>query len=70
MLNDPGLAPMYCAADGGDKAHPNAWLFLCWPALDRAAARAGVRVFHALDRIARQELGAVMEPTLTPDGGL
>jgi hypothetical protein len=63
LCGDVRLAPMYCAADGGDGTQPHAWLFVCWPAQNPAAARAGRRLLDALAHIAAEELGAAMQPT-------
>jgi len=68
LSTDPCVAPMYLSGDGGDASHPNAWLFLCWPAQHPRAARAGQMIINAIAQIAATELGAVMQSTLPPEG--
>ena len=61
LSREARLAPMYCACDGGDASQPDAYLFVCWPAQNPAATRAGLRLFNALGEIAAVELGAIMQ---------
>jgi len=61
-----GVAPFYCAADGGDRQQPDGWMFLAWPAMDRDAARMAARLFDALGVLAMEHLGAVMQVTDDP----
>jgi len=63
LVGDTSLAPMYCAGDGGDASQPHAWLFVCWPAQNPAAARAGMRLYTAVAQVAATEFGAIMQST-------
>jgi len=64
---DYNLAPMYCAVDGGDASQPDGFLFVCWPALNPAAARAAAALFEALQQIAWHEFGSVLRATADLD---
>jgi hypothetical protein len=62
-LNDPQLAPMFCAADCGDFFQRDAYLFLAWPASHLPARRAADQIFNAIASICFAELNAVMQQT-------
>jgi len=58
-----GLAPFYCAADGGDREHPDGWIFLAWPAMHPDASAMAARIFDAVSLYAHEYLGAQMQVT-------
>jgi len=61
-----GTAPLYLALDGGDDAHPDAWLFLSWPSEHEAAICVVRRLIDYIALLAQTELGAMMVPTRVP----
>ena len=62
-LQRDGLAPFYCAADGGDAHQPDGWLFLAWPATNPPSAQMALYIFEELAHAAHQFLGARMVMT-------
>lgn len=62
-----GYAPLYMAIDIGDARHENAYLFLCWPALDSRSVHCARMIFDYIADVVKIAFDAAMVPT-SPQG--